>query len=148
MAQPRVWRRMHGGLLHALSMLGMGSFIISRAFDGHVTGGELQVSRSLAAGMAACLPFCVYTLWRELRSWGEPGATIDYRQITAWSPLGRQPQVIPFDEVERVDWEALGVIALRLRSGEVRSISPDLGKRAREEFFAAVRSQLAERRAA
>jgi hypothetical protein len=98
--------------------------------------------------MAPCPLIVPRMVWRELRSRGKPGATIDSSQLTAWQPMAREPAAIALDEVVRVEWEALGSVGLRLRSGEVRAIKPDLGKRARAEFLAALRSTLAERQRA
>jgi len=144
MTQPLQWRRTRDSLyLLLISVLG-GLAIFPRALDKSVPSGEHQVFLGLAIFMAIALAIGLpSTAWQMFQARGQPGARLEATRLLVW-PLRRgDPVVIELADVAGIDWTYQGTVALRMRSGEVRSVQLWLSKRNQEEALAALRQALA-----
>ena len=90
--------------------------------------------RLVLAGIGGAL------LVRELRTRRIPGAKLDSSRLETLAWGSEKPSITPLDEIVGIDWESLGYLALRLRSGEVRTINSRLiRRRDRKAFIAALK---------
>ena len=149
MAYPMTWRKSWRVYLVPAGCLIYGSATLIRtAFDPQLEPAVHTLFGWMAALTIPALLFAPFALWLELRSWKHPAVALESDRLTLWGVLVAKPTVIPLDDLVRVEWESWGTIAFRVKSGEVRPILLAIGKTAREEFLAALRNTLAERRAA
>jgi len=145
-ARAREWPPTRGRLSLVLCLLVLGAPVFLDAFEKSASATEDRVRLSIAVLYTLCIAAIVPRLvWRALQARGQPGARLEATRLLVW-PAGKgDPVAVELADVTGIDWTYQNTVALRLRSGETRSVQLQLSSRSREELLAALRQALAER---